>query len=396
MHRMKKITVLFVPYVSDLFGSERSLLTLVSGLKSAGRIRPLILLPREGPLTALLREAGIPVIIHPYYAWIGKGSRVPGAAERIILNVFSLMMAYRKIGSLKPDIVYTNTLATPFGALISLLFGIPHIWHAREFVHEDMRYDYDIGTGLSMALVKKSDKIICNSIAVKEKLEKSINRNIFQIIYNGFEFDKVNNSFAGGNSSKKYDTCVKSGGVITLLMLGSIHPGKGHEDAVRSLHVLVSSGYNVQLSVAGSGEDKYISFLESLSEQLDVADRVCWYGFVGDVAPLLAEAALVLVCSRSEAFGRVAVEALAAGTPVVGAAGGGLPEIIEDNVTGLLYQPGKHLELAAQIERLLENRELYNSMVQRGRQSVFSRFSVDQYVSGIESIIEEINTKYQN
>jgi glycosyltransferase involved in cell wall biosynthesis len=392
---MKKITVLFVPYVSDLLGSERSLLTLVSRMQSDGTILPVVLMPREGPLTTLLREAGIRVIMHPYHAWIGKGGRFPNAIIRSVLNAIALILIYRKIKSLKPDVIYTNTLATPFGAMISLLSGIPHIWHAREFVHEDLQWEYDIGTGLSMALVKRSDKIICNSKAVKEKLEKTINKDIFQVIYNGFRFDEKDTAFAG-NMYDKYEKCISRDGVITLLMLGSIYPGKGQEDSVRALSVLLSRGYNVQLSIAGSGEDEYIGFLKSLAKKLEVEDCIRWHGFVDDVAPLLAEAALLLICSRSEAFGRVAVEALSAGTPVVGTRSGGLPEIIEDNVTGLLYQPGNHQEMAKQIERLLINRELYLDIMRRGRQSVITRFSIDQYVSGIGKIIEEVRNKHQN
>jgi glycosyltransferase involved in cell wall biosynthesis len=392
---MEKITVLFVPYVCDLLGSERSLFTLVSALQSSAHIRPVVLLPREGPLTALIRDAGIHVMVHRYSAWIGKGKRISGAVKRSIVNVIALIQVYRKIGSLKPDIIYTNTLATPFGAMISLLFGIPHIWHAREFVHEDLQWYYDIGTGLSMALVKRSDKIICNSRAVKEKLEKAINRDIFQVVYNGFRFDEKDTCF-DGTMYDKYENCVSRDGVITLLMIGSIHPGKGQEDAVRALSVLLSRGYDVQLSIAGSGENEYISFLKSLSKQLEVEDRIRWHGFLDDLTPLLAEAALLLICSRSEAFGRVAVEALSAGTPVVGTRSGGLPEIIEDNVTGLLYQPGNHQEMAGQIERLLINRELYLDIMRRGRQSVIARFTVDQYVSGVERIIEEVSNKRQN
>lgn len=387
---MKTITVLFVPYLSNLYGSERSLFTLASGLQAVGHIKPVVLLPCEGPLTTLIRDVGIRVIVHRYYGWIGKKYRILRAVTRLVLNFVALLSLSRKVRALKPDVVYTNTLATPFGAMISLRFGIPHIWHAREFVHEDLNADYDFGTRLSMALVEKSVKIICNSKAVRKKLSKAIDKDILQVVYNGFEFN-LKNSTSDNNASRKYDRCVCRDSVITLLTLSSIHPGKGHEDAIRALSVLVSKGHNVKLSIAGSGDDKYVVFLKSMAKKLLVEDRVLWHGFIDDSATLLADAAVVLMCSRSEAFGRVAVEALAAGTPVVGTNSGGLPEIIDHNVTGLLYQPGNYEELAEQIERLLVNRELYEEIVQRGRQSVIKKFSIDQYVSGVQTIIEGVS-----
>jgi glycosyltransferase involved in cell wall biosynthesis len=212
------------------------------------------------------------------------------------------------------------------------------------------------------------------------------------VVYNGFAFD-TKGALSDEQCSMKYDACVQGSGPVTLLMAGSLHPGKGQEDAVRALSDLVSRGYDAELTLAGSGEDRYIAFLHSLSKELDVEERVRWPGFTDPVSPLYAEAAAVLICSRAEAFGRVAVEALASGTPVIGARGGGLPEIIEDRVSGLLYEPGDHQGLADQIEALLSNRDRYCEILRNGHQSVINRFSEEQYITGIESIIRELTAQ---
>jgi glycosyltransferase involved in cell wall biosynthesis len=99
---------------------------------------------------------------------------------------------------------------------------------------------------------------------------------------------------------------------------------------------------------------------------------------------------ITLVCSTCEAFGRVAVESMSVGTPVVGSNSGGLPEIIEDEVNGLLYKPGNPQMLANQVTRLVNDPELYELISQNCISSVYKRFTTDRYVADIESIIREV------
>lgn len=380
---------MFVSHSSALYGSERSLLTLVTGLQQRAELRSVVLLPREGPLADLMRDAGIPLIFRRHYGWLTKKPRraMAEAVACVALNSLALARAFRGLRALRPLVVYTNTLYSPFGAMISASLRTPHIWHAREFVHEDMGHDYRLGTGLSMALIgRSSSRVICNSVALKEKLAKVLEADMIEVVYNGFDFD----SRPAHEESGKYDRCVLDAGTIDLLMVGSIHSGKGQEDAIRALSALAARGRAVRLSLAGLGTEEYVDFLKSLARRLSVEDRVSWCGFVEDTATLFADAAMLLVCSRSEAFGRVAVEAMAAHTPVVGTSSGGLLEIIQDGVTGLLYEPGDHEALVDQVERLLLDRNLYESISRSARRSVVARFDADRYVSEIERIIKKV------
>lgn len=389
---MDKKVVLFVSHSSGLYGAERSLFSLVEGLDAKGCVKPVVLLPTNGPLYDLLTNAGIQVIIHRYYWWIGKKNRIIKGAACFLFNLTSLITIKNVlIKNIRPDIIYSNSLAIPFGAMISLLLRKPHIWHAREFVHEDMNGEYLFGTNLSMAFISKASvKVICNSIAVKKKLEKKIEKSKLIVIYNGFKFN-IQNSLLG---KIRYEQRIVKKKVIKLLILGSLNPGKGQEDAIKALQKLLLIHNNIELNIVGSDSNEYINFLKSLAKRLNVENRIVWQGFVSDSNMYFRDAAIVLICSRSEAFGRVAVEAMALGVPVIGTISGGLPEIIINNVTGLLYNPGDYHMLAAQIEKLITNKKLYEKCSVQGQKYVIAKFGIEDYLQNVLNVINKIGKEF--
>jgi len=183
------------------------------------------------------------------------------------------------IKNIRPDIIYSNTLAIPFGAMISLLLRKLHIWHAREFIHEDMNLEYVFGANLSMAFINKASvKVICNSIAVKKKLEKKIEKSKLIVIYNGFKFN-IQNSLIG---KIRYEQCIVKKKVIKLLISGELRPGKGQGDAIKALQKLLLINNNIELNIVGSGSDEYINFLKSLAKCLNVDNKIVWQSFVSD------------------------------------------------------------------------------------------------------------------
>jgi glycosyltransferase involved in cell wall biosynthesis len=95
------------------------------------------------------------------------------------------------------------------------------------------------------------------------------------------------------------------------------------------------------------------------------------------------------MCSRGEPFGRVTVEAMKQGVPVVGAASGGTIEIIQDGVTGLLYQLGDAEDLAAKIEILHWDRELLGRMGQEAHRWANSTFSLKKYTADLLRVFRE-------
>jgi glycosyltransferase involved in cell wall biosynthesis len=294
---------------------------------------------------------------------------------------------YKKIKDFKFDLIYSNSLVIPVGAVIAGLLKIPHIWHAREFVYEDFNGQYDMGEKASMAIINcLSENIVCNSKAVEKKLlSYKYWKKPTKVVYNGFDFSGTEQI----DPKKKYNQCIGSGKEINLLIAGSINSGKGQEDAIRAVNILSKKGCLVNLLIAGIGNKKYIKYLKSISKKDLVSQRINFLGYVDDIESLYQTSAITLICSRNEAFGRTAVESLAHGTPVIGTCRGGLPEIIQDNVTGLLYEHGNFLALSDRIEKLLLDRVLYERLTSCGQAYVYEHFNENRYINQIKTVLKK-------
>jgi glycosyltransferase involved in cell wall biosynthesis len=139
-------------------------------------------------------------------------------------------------------------------------------------------------------------------------------------------------------------------------IIGQLTPLKGHEEFVRAAALLASKYSDVQFEVVGSATAAETAFehrLRALVAESSLRDRLVFRGHVSDLPSLLAALDVVAVPSWNEAFSLVAAEAMAAGRPLVASRAGGLQELIEDGVTGLLVPPRDVPALAAGIERLL-------------------------------------------
>lgn len=169
---------------------------------------------------------------------------------------------------------------------------------------------------------------------------------------------------------------------------------KGVDVLLKAFSTLRASGCvaGVRLRVVGDGDGR--SALIELAENLGIAPDVDFLGALeGDRLIEEYQSASVTVLpslTNAESFGMTLIESMACGTPVVGSAIGGIPYVIEDDVTGLLVPPGDVCALAAACQRLLEDRELNARLGEAGRRHVVSSFSwkerIDRYIELFETL----------
>jgi glycosyltransferase involved in cell wall biosynthesis len=112
--------------------------------------------------------------------------------------------------------------------------------------------------------------------------------------------------------------------------------------------------------------------------------------FTDDPYSYFASSDVALMCSGCEAFGRVTVEAMKFGKPVIGSRAGGTRELIRDGWNGLLYEPGNPEDLAAKISRLSDHRQLLAQMGVNAKAWSHSTFRPDQYGSQLEKAFQEV------
>jgi glycosyltransferase involved in cell wall biosynthesis len=162
-------------------------------------------------------------------------------------------------------------------------------------------------------------------------------------------------------------------------------PAKGVGDLLRAVARLRQRVPAV-LVVAGSGEKAFEERLRT--EALRLAVPVRWLGFRDDLQQLLPAFDVFATASRREALGMAALEAMAAGVPVVATRVGGLPEVVEDGVTGLLVPRRDAAAFAAALEKVLLDEDLAQAMGSAGRRRVLAGFTVQSQVPRIEDVLE--------
>jgi glycosyltransferase involved in cell wall biosynthesis len=161
------------------------------------------------------------------------------------------------------------------------------------------------------------------------------------------------------------------------LVVAALIPDKGVDVAIRALAELPDRAV---LWVAGDGPER--TRLEALAAELGLGDRARFLGIRALVEPLMQAAdCLVVPSTWHEAAGLVNIEGLACGLPLVATRIGGIPEIVDDGRTGLLFPRGDHRELARHLRRLMDEPELRRSLGEAARASAVAEFSPGRRVA---------------
>jgi glycosyltransferase involved in cell wall biosynthesis len=133
-----------------------------------------------------------------------------------------------------------------------------------------------------------------------------------------------------------------------------------------------------------------VARLRDLVHNLGLGNRLAFVGQRNDVADLIAGSDVIVIPSRAEPFGRVALEAMALSKPVVGTNAGGLPEVVEDGRTGLLVPPESPIALGAAMRRLADDTGLRQRLGDAGAVLVRRQFTPARCASQIETVYERL------
>lgn len=368
--------LLLVSHSSGFYGAEKSLLTVAKGLKKFGH-EVVVLVPGRGQLTKKLSENNVSYKIWKYYGWLGRNNQVLKGGFRLIFNVISSIIFYYSYRQ-SVDLIYTNTITTPFGVFLAILKRKKHVWHVREFVHEDMGAEFDLGKFISRRVFLKNQKnAIYNSVAVAKKFASFFGEHKGSVIYNAVDEVDANE----GKIFKDIDANSK----VKLLMVSSLHAGKGHIDALMALQHVVKKYPKIQLEIIGAGDCSYEKYLKIFVVDHGLEENVVFRGYVDDPIEVMKGSDLFLMCSRNEAFGRVTLEAMAAGCPVIGAGSGGTTEILGGGEYGIVYKSNNYEDLGQKVVEVLSDKSLRFQKFKAGivRSKEFS----------IENMLTKINEK---
>ncbi|MGQ9687239.1 MAG: glycosyltransferase [Desulfobaccales bacterium] len=377
--RLRKVCVFLPSAHRD--GAELSCLEFLETLIDLG-LECLVVLPQMGPLWEDLKARGIPSQLIPYRVWIEP----PVAfAKKFLVTCWNLVItigAVFYLGRRHCDLIITNTINVNVGALTAKVLGLPHIWYIREFGREDHGWQFHWGETLSYWLMNRlSQAAICVSQAVAHKYRQKLPSARVHYAYQPIQLP------AGEGPAALPE---KRAGRFTCIMVGRLQEGKGQEEAVRAVAELANRGLPVDLWLVGGAEPKYHSFLKELVAKAGLIDQVRFWGQVDNALPYIRQADVLLLCSRSEAFARVVVEAMKAGKPVIGTKSGGTVEQIQEGWNGLLYSPGNYRELAKKIKFLHDQPEVRKKMGEQGQHWALATFTRERYRKRIQEILNQL------
>jgi glycosyltransferase involved in cell wall biosynthesis len=183
---------------------------------------------------------------------------------------------------------------------------------------------------------------------------------------------------------KKFRTPLRIG------ISGQISPQKGYDCLIEAAALLKTQSPSFVVSAFGSGNADYINRLKKQISAAGLEENWRWMGYETEQKKIYGEMDICVVPSCfDEPFGMVAVEASAYGLPVVASRRGGLPEIVQDGVTGWLVESNEPAQLAERIQWLIERPEQARQMGMAGRKRIFKHFTVEKTVMEFEALFKE-------
>jgi glycosyltransferase involved in cell wall biosynthesis len=383
--------VCFIAHSSADEGAGRALIETIEALQDHG-VECRIFLPRPGMMQEEMFRLNVPCFLLKYCWWMGKGDSLTIRLRRTARNLFTAIPALRKIKEWRPDVVFSNTATVVVGALSAKLLGVPHVWHLHEFGEEDHDLRFDVGDKLSYQILQSLSAVcIVNSDAVAEKYAKHIDPAKLRRIYYSMHAARRN-----GKLTKTNSAVPSRSSQWRCVVVGTLYDRKGQADAIRALGELQNEGIRPELFMVGKGEANYEQRLRDLVRANRLEGQIVFTGQVEDASPFIESADVLLMCSSAEAFGRVTVEGMLAGKPIIGARCGATPELVQDGITGLLYRPGDPRDLASKIRCLQQNPAMAEQFGKRGQEWAKAAFSRERYGRELMGILNEVTSTAQD
>jgi len=252
-------------------------------------------------------------------------------------------------------------------------------------------------------LTPEMDRLIAVSRSIVAKIRADGRSGApVQMIYNGVDLDRYDDQEACCTLPEEYGF---EPGSALVGVVARLEPEKGHATLLEAWPQVLAKVPTARLLIVGEGSRR--EELEAQAEALDLLGEACsgdacvgtrharpgarviFTGRRDDVPAVTAALDVAVLPSYREAQGLVILEAMALSRPVVASNVGGIPEMIEDGVTGLLVPPHDPEALAAAIVRLLTDHPLADTIARAGRNQVHERFCVERMVSALQEVYEE-------
>lgn len=365
------IRVCLVTASGHVFGAEKSLAYLAGHLagQRAGTDYEFLLVSPGSPAQDLFRAMGIRVFCQAPLARFRKTCNPLAILAQGLRWLRGNFCIFRFCRRQRPDLIHANGLqALLYVGLAALALRLPVLWHVRDL--GEPRWAVRLGARLAGAAIVPSR-------AAERELA----------LYMTGKVQQVNNPIFPPAEKRGQEPANPTVELVwpqreafTIGLVGQLIPRKGHDLALAAFAAIAEQVAGARLLFVGDDPfDPDSAYIRALRQTVHASsllrERTAFIPYAAEVGPVCRALDMLVIPSRTEAFGRVAVEAMGEGCPVIAAQTGGLEETIEHGVNGLLFAPGDAQALADCVIRVAKDLELRRQLAREGRRTaeVFTR-----------------------
>jgi glycosyltransferase involved in cell wall biosynthesis len=380
-------SILFVDHTAMMGGAQHSLLDIAE----ANRERGAVALFDDGPFADALEARGVRVLrLHggATLRQVKKRSSFPGVGPLVA----TVRLACALARAAQPfDLLYANSPKSfVVAALAGRLARKPVVWHLRDILGGGHFSRTNVRAVVSVANWSAA-RVVANSRATADAFVAAGGRAaLVTVVHNGIDAAPFDALAPDTRSAVRAELGIPDDAFL-VGCFSRLHPWKGQTvllDAVARMpdvHALVVGG------ALFSGEAPYEAELRGRAQLPALAGRVHMLGARDDVPRLLAACDVVVHAAvLAEPFGRVLVEAMLAGRPVVATRAGGVPEVVCDGETGVLVPPGDACALREALDALRRDPARVTALARRGADHARARFSRETMLAGVHRVILEV------
>lgn len=368
--------ILFVADEDDKYGAPQSMKQLISELlKQNENIEISVILPLGVNLSNYYHQLGCHtyrILYTPFYQGVSVQKwKVPikfflRGIKYLIGRWTAIFFLSKRLDMSSIDIIHANSSREDLGAILALKYHKPLVWHIREFGDKDYKC-FSFRKDYIVLMNKAANRFIAVSDAVRKHwINKGIDGKKIIRIYNGVCSEV--------NFKKEYKK--DDDGKLRFLILGSVCETKGQYQIIRACALMSKrERERITVDIVGSGNKAYVKKLEELVKKCDLMASIHFLGYQKEAWNNIGRYDCGLMCSKSEGFGRVTVEYMMAGLPVIVSDTGANLELIVENENALQYQWNNVEDLKKKMVYLLNNFSVLRQMGENARKYAISHFS---------------------
>lgn len=298
-------------------------------------------------------------------------------------DIAHLQRVVRWVREAQPHILHTHLPRADFAGWFVKLLNPSLVWVASvHAVYGRRAWRGRWALPMFRIVWARADAIIAISNAVKAWLvgHMRISAEKVRVVPYGIDLKPFEKSFPFTKADDAF--CVGT--------MGRLDPDKGHDVLIRAMSFIVDRYPHIRLYIAGHDPSGYGAQLRRLIAELGLEEHVRLPGFVQNVPRFMNGLDVFALASRTEGFGQVVIEAMAAGKPVIASGISPFTEIIIDGVTGVLVPPEQPEAFAEAVERLLLSPDTRKEMGVHGRRRVEAHFSAERMTDAVIGVYREL------